>query len=90
VISKMINQGLWVPPAEAAAAIGAALCAHWAAAKAVAAKNPFWSKTNAWPSSWLERSANPLSAYHLTIGGKLMRYASGSASVPNPNRVPRS
>ena len=90
MISKMINQGLWVPPAEAAAAIGAALCAHWAAAKAVAAKNPFWSKTNASPSSWLERSANHLSAYHLTIGGKLMRYASGSASVPNPNRVPRS
>jgi hypothetical protein len=86
MISKVIDQGLWVPTAEAAAAIGATLCAHWAAAKAAAAANPFWVK----PSSWLERSAQHLGAHHLTIGGRLMRYASGSASVPNPKRVPRS
>ena len=81
MISKAIDQGLWVPTAEAAAAFGAALAAHWAAAKVVASRNPFILKT----PNWLERSA-----HHLTIGGRLMRYASGSASVPNPNRVPRS
>ena len=92
MISRLIDKRLWVPTGEAAAAIGAALCAHWAAAKAVAANNPFWVK----PSSWLERSARQLaplplaSPHHLTMGGKLMRYASGSASVPNPKRVPRS
>ena len=92
MISRLIDKRLWVPPAEAAAAIGAALCAHWAAAKAAAANNPFWVK----PSSWLERSARQLtsvplaSPHHFTMGGKLMRYASGSASVPNPKRVPRS
>ena len=81
MISKAMDQGLWVPTAEAAAAFGAALAAHWAAAKAAAASNPFILKA----PNWLERSA-----HHLTMGGKLMRYASGSASVPNPNRVPRS
>ncbi len=96
MISRLIDKRLWVPTSEAAAAIGAALCAHWAAAKAVAANNPFWVK----PSSWLERSArqlapaplasHPLTPHHFTMGGKLMRYASGSASVPKPKRVPRS
>jgi hypothetical protein len=81
VISKAFDQGLWVPTAEAAAAFGAALAAHWAAAKAVAARNPFILKA----PNWLDRSA-----HHLTMGGRLMRYASGSASVANPNRVPRS
>ena len=81
MITKAIEQGLWVPTAEAAAAFGAALAAHWAAAKAVAARNPFILT----PPSWLERPA-----HHLTMGGRLMRYASGSASVPKPNRVPRS
>lgn len=102
MISRLIDKRLWVPPAEAAAAIGMALRAHWAAAKAAATSNPFWVK----PGSWLERSARQLaplasphpvnsshhfnSSHHLTTGGKLMRYASGSASVPNPKRVPRS
>ena len=86
MISKAIDQGLWVPTAEAAAAFGAALAAHWAAAKAVAARNPFILKA----PNWLERSAQHLTHHHLTIGGRLIRYASGSASVPNPNRVPRS
>ena len=81
MIYKVIDQGLWVPTAEAAAVFGAALAAHWAAAKAVAARNPFILRT----PNWLERSA-----HHFTMGGRLMRYASGSASVPNPNRVPRS
>jgi hypothetical protein len=67
-------------------AIGAALCAHWAAAKAVA-KDQFWLK----PSSWLDPPPrHHLTHHQRTTGGRLMRYASGSASVPNPNRVPRS
>jgi hypothetical protein len=85
VISRAAEVGLWTPTNETVTAIGAALCAHWAAAQAVA-KNQFWLK----PSSWLDPPQNRLAHYHLTIGGKLMRYASGSASVPNPNRVPRS
>ncbi len=86
MISKVIDQGVWVPPAEAAAKIGAALAAHWAAAKAMATRNPFILKA----PNWLERSAHHFAHHHLTIGGRLIRYASGSASVPNPNRVPRS
>jgi hypothetical protein len=74
------NVGLWAPTNETVAAIGSAVCAHWAAAKAVA-RNQFWPKA----SNWLD-----VPRHHLTMGGKLMRYASGSASVPNPNRVPRS
>ncbi len=85
MITRAAEAGLWPPPNETVTAIGAALCAHWAAARA-AAHNQFWLK----PASWLDSFGHPLSHYHLTIGGKLMRYASGSASVPNPNRVPRS
>ena len=72
--------GFWPPANDTFEAIGNALCSHWAAAKA-AAQNPFWRK----PANWLDEPR-----HHLTMGGKLMRYASGSASVPNPNRVPRS
>ena len=39
---------------------------------------------------WRIRNAAHFALYHLTSGGRLMRYASGSASVPNPNCVPRS
>lgn len=72
--------GLWTPTDETVEAIGNVICAHWLKAKA-AARNQFWCN----PASWLDPPR-----HHLTTGGKLMRYASGSASVPNPNRVPRS
>ena len=71
--------GLWSPGNERVSAIGATLREHWMAAKAVA-RSQFWVK----PASWHDPR------YHLTIGGRLMRYASGSASVPKPNLVPRS
>src|SRR5579863_8706431 len=32
----------------------------------------------------------PPAGYHFTTGGRLIRYASGSASVLKPKRVPRS
>ena len=71
---------VWTPSSETVEAIAEVLCSHWAAAKA-AARSPFWSK----PGNWLEWPR-----HHLTTGGKLIRYASGSASVPKPNRVPLS
>jgi len=73
--------GLWSPPNETVPGIGSALRAHWAAAKKVAQSSPFFRRS----ANWLD-----VSHHHLTMGGKLIRYASGSASVPNPNRVPRS
>lgn len=66
----------WSPSNETIEAMGTALCSHWLASHAIA-HSPFWPR----PLSWL---------HHLTSGGRLMRYASGSASVPNPNLVPRS
>jgi hypothetical protein len=78
--TRTATVGLWTPTTETVEQIGNVLCAHWATATA-AAKSPFWRK----PASWLDPPR-----HHLTTGGRLMRYASGSASVPNPNRVPRS
>ena len=40
-------------------------------------------------SHWSRRWRSEL-RYHLTNGGRLIRYASGSASVLKPNFVPRS
>lgn len=48
MLSKATQMALWSPPPnETVAAIGAALCAHWVAAKA-AAKAQFWSKSRSW------------------------------------------
>ena len=73
--------GLWTPANDTVETVGRALCEHWVAAKKAAADSPFFRRS----ANWLD-----LTRHHLTIGGKLIRYASGSASVPNPNRVPRS
>lgn|GEM_PF-1765570 len=73
--------GVWTPTYGRMDSVGRALCDHWIAAKKVAESSPFFRRS----ASWLD-----LPRHHLTIGGRLMRYASGSASVPNPNRVPRS
>jgi hypothetical protein len=70
---------LWRPPDEALESVAAAIAAHWNAAKAYR-EHLFWPAAE----SWLR------SAYHFTNGGKLIKYASGSASVLNPNFVPRS
>jgi hypothetical protein len=70
---------LWQPPGETLEAIAEVLMSHWQAAKAHP-ERLFWPG----PASWLGGS------HHFTSGGRLMRYASGSASVLNPNFVPRS
>ncbi len=72
--------GLWTPSSDTVEAIARVLSSHWSAAKA-AARTPFWPKQG----NWLDWPR-----HHLTTGGKLIRYASGSASVPKPNRVPLS
>ena len=68
---------LWQPPGETLEAIADVLTSHWQAAKAHP-ERLFWPEA----ANWL--------SHHFTSGGKLMRYASGSASVLNPNFVPRS
>jgi hypothetical protein len=81
------NSWLWQPPNEAIETLTGVLRSHWAAAKSQQAQL-FWPK----PANWLRQQATRLvaSSYHLTSGGKLIKYASGSASVLNPNFVPRS
>lgn len=76
---------LWQPPGETLEAIGSVLRTHWAAAKSLQPGGQFWAR----PANWLCQQATRLD-HQLTSGGKLIRYASGSASVLNPNFVPRS
>jgi hypothetical protein len=47
VLSRAAEVGFWTPTNETVSAIGAALCAHWAVAKA-AAKDQFWGKSQNW------------------------------------------
>lgn len=47
MLSRTAQVAYWTPPNETVAAIGATLCAHWAAAKA-AAQSPFWRKSPSW------------------------------------------
>lgn len=81
----------WGPTAESLSetleTLTSVLSAHWAAAKSHPDR-VFWPT----PAEWLRRQATRLAdgAYHLTNGGKLIKYASGSASVLKPNLVPRS
>jgi hypothetical protein len=70
MLSRTAHAGLWTPPNETVAAIGATLCAHWAAAKA-ATKSPFWRKTPSWLD--LPRPQTQKARYHFTMGGRLMR-----------------
>jgi hypothetical protein len=49
MLSRAAAAGFWTPTNETVAAIGAAVCAHWIAAKA-AARDQFWGK----PQSWLD------------------------------------
>jgi hypothetical protein len=49
MLSRAAEAGFFNPPNETVSAIGAALCAHWSAAKA-AAKAQFWAK----PQNWLD------------------------------------
>ncbi len=49
MLSRAATAGFWNPPNQkTVSAIGAALCAHWAAAKA---KAQFWTKQ---PENWLD------------------------------------
>lgn len=56
MFTKAKTVGFWTPTNDTATAIGAALQAHWAAAKAVAATSPFWRKR----ASWLDLPRHPL------------------------------
>jgi hypothetical protein len=49
MLSRATDVVLFTPTNETVTAIGAALCAHWVAAKAVA-KAQFWGK----PQNWLD------------------------------------
>jgi hypothetical protein len=69
--------GLWSPNHETAQGIGEVLGAHWVAAKKAAASSPFFRRS----ANWLE-----VSRQHLTLGGGLVRYASGYAATLNPVR----
>ena len=77
---KASRNWVWQPPTETIETIASVLRAHWAAAKSQQL-SVFWPKTR---HSWRT------SAHHRTSGGRLIRYASGSASVLKPNLVPRS
>ena len=60
MLSRAATVGFWTPTNETVTAIGAALCAHWAAAKA--ARNQFWSKPQNWldvPRHYLNRVTPP-------------------------------
>lgn len=59
-----IEAGFWPPTNETVAAIGAAVCAHWAAAKAVA-KKQFWSD----PRNWLAVPRHPLNSSNRPVNG---------------------
>ena len=62
MFSRASDLGLLTPATnETVAAIGAALCAHWAAARAVA-KNQFWVR----PQNWLDGPRHYLN--HVTSG----------------------
>jgi hypothetical protein len=51
MLSRAADVGFWTPETkDTVAAIGAALCAHWAAAKA-AAKAQFWAPAQ---QNWLD------------------------------------
>lgn len=75
--------------------------AKWTAAK-TGAIGSLWQTAPRWLGRYLDELSSahadelhhaveiPPANHHLTIGGKLIKYASGSASVANPNRVPRS
>jgi hypothetical protein len=57
MLSRATEVGLFNPTNQTVSAIGAALCAHWAAAKA-AAKAQFWAKPQNWhnvPRHYLNR-----------------------------------
>ena len=52
MLSRAAEVGFWTPATkDTVAAIGAALCAHWAAAKA-AAQSQFWTPTT--QQNWLD------------------------------------
>jgi hypothetical protein len=52
MLSRAADVGFWTPATkETVTAIGAALCAHWAAAKA-AAKAQFWTPST--QQNWLD------------------------------------
>jgi len=67
------------PPAETLEALASVMGAHWRAAAKSRAARLFWTASGSW-----------LHGHHFTTGGRLIRYASGSASVLKPKRVPRS
>jgi len=82
--------GTYKPSGATLEAIAAVLGEHWRTATAHPEKQ-FWSA----PVSWLtvpdvRPRAQRARDHHLTSGGKLIRKASGSASVLKPNFVPRS
>jgi hypothetical protein len=61
MLSRAAEVGFWTPPGERVTAIGAALGAHWVAAKA-AATNQFWAKSQNWlhvPRHYLNRVSTP-------------------------------
>jgi hypothetical protein len=82
---------LWRPGEEALGTISDVLTQHW---RAAARLRPHELFSSAVP--WLRSGAGPAAlpvpvpAHHAASGGRLMRYASGSASVAKPNLVPRS
>jgi hypothetical protein len=82
---------LWRPGEEALGAISDVLSQHW---RAAARMRPHELFSSAVP--WLRSSPEPAAVpvpvpvHQAASGGRLMRYASGSASVAKPNLVPRS
>jgi hypothetical protein len=71
--------GLWTPSNETVQGIGDALCAHWAAAKKVAASSPFFRA----PANWLAMSRRHLMLQPVRVTSQLapamaaMREAAG-------------
>jgi hypothetical protein len=76
-------------PADTLDSIAASLSEHWRAAANSRPAKLFGTSSRSWLKVAMSMNVTP-GGHHFTTGGRLIRYASGSASVAKPNRVPRS
>ena len=81
---------LWRPGEEAFGAISDVLTQHWRAAAGLRPHELFSSAVPWLRSGEAVPARLPVPGHQAASGGRLMRYASGSASVAKPNLVPRS
>ena len=81
---------LWRPGEEALGAISDVLSAHWRAAARIRPPQLFTSGAPKWLTTGAGPAPVAVPLHQAARGGRLMRYASGSASVAKPNLVPRS